>query len=269
MGNAVTCTGGFALASRGVWDWSLFLLTLFGLSLIVAAGCVSNNYMDRRHDAKMSRTKNRPLVKGIISPLNALVFAAILGLGGALLLAWKVGALATALALLGLVVYLLFYSVLKYKSSSATLIGSVAGAIPPVVGYVALTARLDLGAWLVFGMIALWQMPHFYAIAVYRMKEYASASIPVLPLVKGTRTTQVHMALYILGFLGVTLLLPVFHFVTYPFLISIIMLSAVWLILCLQGFKALNPHLWARRMFLYSLVVVMACCALIPLTVSP
>jgi len=267
MGNAITCAGGFALASRGQIDWGLFFLTLFGLCLVVASGCVSNNYVDRVHDGKMERTKNRALVQGVITPNQALVFATLLLLAGSAILLLWVNMLTVLLSLFGFVVYLLFYSFSKYRTVHATLIGSVAGAIPPVVGYCAVSHRLDVGALILFLMIAMWQMPHFYAIAMYRLEEYASASIPVLPLVKGMRKTKVQMMLYIVGFLAVALMLPLFRYVGVLYLVTIVFLGLVWLMIGLNGFKSSNDKRWARLMFLCSLAVVMGACISIPFSV--
>ena len=267
MGNLITCAGGFALASRGNYDLLLALFTILGLALIIASGCVCNNYLDRRSDAKMERTKNRPLVKGEITPYQALLFSAVLLLIGSGVLYFYVNRLALLLSFFGFAVYLVFYGYSKYHTVHATLIGSIAGAMPPVIGYCAVSNRLDFGAVILFLMIALWQMPHFYAIAVYRMKEYASASIPVFPLMRGMRTTKVHMVLYILGFMSVSFLLTFLDYVGYTYLIMIALLSLAWLFLCLKGFKAQSDAKWARKMFLYSLVVVMGVCVMIPFTV--
>lgn len=268
MGNAVTCAGGFMLASRGEISWELFFLTLLGLSLIVAAGCVSNNYADRIYDAKMERTKNRPLVKGEVTPKQALGFATLLLLTGSSILLLRVNLLTVLLAWCGFLVYLIFYTYSKYRTVHATLIGSIAGAVPPVVGYCAVIPHLDGRALILFLMIALWQMPHFYAIAMYRLEEYASASIPVLPVIKGMRTTKVHAVLYIVGFLAAALLLPLFQYVGMLYLFTVAFLGLVWLLVALTGFTSKSDKQWARKMFFCSLAVVMGACVVIPFSVN-
>ncbi len=267
MGNAITCIGGFALASRGEIHYALLFLTLLGLSLIVGAGSVSNNYMDRHYDAKMARTQNRPLAKGSIKPFHALLFAVFLTLCGGVVLGVYVNLLTVILSLIGFAVYVAFYSVIKYHTVHATLIGSVAGAVPPVVGYCAVSNRFDVAALILFLMIATWQMPHFYAIAVYRFKDYNKASIPVLPVIRGMKTTKVHMMLYIVGFMSVSFLLPILHFVGNAYLIAMALLSVIWLWLCVRGFKCADETRWARKMFIYSLAVVLGLCIMIPFTV--
>lgn len=258
FGNIITTAAAFLLASKGHFHLGLFLATLIGLSFIMASACVFNNFIDRSYDQKMERTKHRPLVTGAISLKNALIFAnTLLGLG-TLSLALYTNALAVTVALIGFVVYVLMYSFWKYKSVYGTLIGSVAGAVPPIVGYCAVSHTFDLGAWLLFAILVLWQMPHFYAIALYRLSEYKAANIPVLPLKKGTLTTKVHMLLYILAFMGTCALLTFFGYTGYAYLGATLLLGGVWLLLSVKGFKATNDKLWAKGMFRFSLVVIMA-----------
>lgn len=267
FGNAVTAAAGFALASRGHIDIGLFLITLFGLSLIIASACVFNNYIDRVADEKMVRTRNRPLVKGLISLNRAVAFAIFLGVLGTFSLAFFTNILATAIAVFGFFVYVILYSFSKYYSSHGTLIGSIAGAVPPVVGYCAVSNQVDLGAFLFFIMIVLWQMPHFYAIAIYRQEDYAAASIPVLPIKKGMRATKLQMLFYVLAFMLASFSLTVFHYTGYAYLIIAFFLGLIWLLLCIQGFKVDNDKLWARKMFIFSLVIITTLSCVIPFSV--
>lgn len=268
MGNAITCAGGFFLASKGSLEILCFISTLIGLSSIVASGCVSNNYIDRDHDQKMTRTKDRALAKREISPKAALIYAGFLLLLGSLVLGILVNILSLLTALFGLIVYLIFYSFSKYKTVYATLIGSIAGAIPPVVGYCGISNQIDLGAVLIFLIIALWQMPHFYAIALFRFKEYAAASIPVFPVVRGVEKTKNHILFYILLFIGASLMLPLLKYTGHAYTIVAFLLGTAWIVFCLQGFKSENSEKWAKKMFLFSLVVVLGICGIIPFSVS-
>jgi protoheme IX farnesyltransferase len=263
MGNSITAAAGFALASKGHFDPWLFLAAIAGLSLIVAAGCVFNNYMDRNIDKKMTRTQNRALVTGTISIKNALIFACALGAAGCALLAFFTNLLTLAVAVFGFVVYVFFYGFLKYRTMYGTEIGSLAGAVPPVVGYCAASHQLDGGAALLFTIIALWQMPHFFAIALFRSKEYAAASIPVLPLVKGISVTKIRMVLYTIAFLASTLLLTVYGYTGYAYLTVAALLGLAWLALCFKGFKAASCERWAHTMFRFSLLVVTILCIMI------
>ena len=267
MGNVVTAIGGFALASRGNFDFWLLLAVLEGLALIIGSACVFNNYIDRETDKKMKRTKNRPLVTGTISVRGAMIFATVLVLLGTLILALFTNALTAAIALIGFVFYVAAYSFLKYLTSYGTLIGSIAGAIPPVVGYCAVTNQFDLAGLIIFGMIVMWQMPHFYAISIYRLEDYKAASIPVLPIKKGMLKTKIHMLFYVLAFIAVSFMLTVFSYTGYVYLGVIALLGGVWLGLCIKGFKCACDTRWARKMFIFSLVVVMATCIAIPFSV--
>jgi protoheme IX farnesyltransferase len=253
LGNLITTAGGFGL----------FLTTMLGLGAVIGSACVFNNYIDRKGDQKMTRTKNRPLAKGLITGKKALLFALLLGLFGILFLFYYTNAIATLMAALGFFIYVVLYSFWKYHTSYATLVGSISGAIPPVVGYTAVSHSLDWCAFLLFLILVLWQMPHFYAIALYRLKEYSLALIPVLPIQKGAKRTKVHMLLYIIAF---TLTAPTLTFLGYTgslYAIMTFVLGVAWLGLCLKGFKAQNDALWARQMFIFSLVVITLLCVLL------
>jgi len=267
FGNAVTATAGFVLASRGYIDPKLFFFTMLGLCLIIASGCVFNNYIDRKADAQMKRTKQRALARELISPQSALLFACVLGLFGIFLLAQYSSFIALSIALFGLFVYVVAYSFLKYHSMYATWIGSIAGAVPPLVGYCAVSRCIDKAAWILFFLIAFWQLPHFFAIAIYRLEEYSAASIPVLPRQKGVQATKIHMLIYIIAFLGVSSTLFLYGYVGLGYLITSGLLGMSWLILCLKGFQCENDTRWARKMFIFSLVVVMGLCIAIPFSV--
>lgn len=258
MGNAITIAAGFALASKGHFDWWLMAATLVGLGCMISSACVFNNYIDRHIDAKMERTKNRALAKGLVTGQNAIIFATILCFIGLLTLILYTNPLTVGVALLGFFVYVVLYGLLKPRTVFATLIGSVAGAVPPVVGYCAVCNRLDAGAFLLFAILVLWQMPHFFAIAMYRFNDYSAASIPVLPIKKGIQVTKVRMVLYIVAFTFAALLLSFMGYTGNAYLIAAVILSLAWLGLGLKGFKAANDHRWARQMFGLSLVVIAA-----------
>jgi protoheme IX farnesyltransferase len=256
MGNLVTTAGGFLLASRGHFDGWLFLATLLGLGLVIASACVFNNYTDQEIDRKMDRTKHRALVTGLISGPSAILFAALLALSGLGVLVQYTNPLTALVTLVGFVVYVILYALLKCRSIHGTIVGSIAGAVPPVVGYCAVSNRFDMAAFLLFAIVVLWQMPHFFAIAMWRLKDYAAASIPVLPVKKGIRTTKIQMHLYIVAFMATTLLLTLFGYTGYAYLAIAALLGAAWLYLCFKGLKREDNTVWAREMFRFSLVVI-------------
>ncbi|MDO8603940.1 MAG: heme o synthase [bacterium] len=256
-GNAITVVAGFLIASRGSVDWWLLLVTLLGISLIMASGCVFNNYIDRDIDALMERTKNRALVKGAVSLRGALFYGVFLGSLGTVLLFLYTNTLIVLVALGGLVAYVGLYSLrFKRTSTHGTIVGSISGAVPPVVGYLAVSNSVDLGVVILFFILALWQMPHSFAIAIYRLEDYAKANIPVLPVKKGIFITKIQMVIYITLFILATLALPVFGYVGNAYFFTMSLFGIVWLTLAGKGFSTTNDKLWARRMFIFSIVIL-------------
>lgn len=254
--NVLTATGGFFLAAKGHFDILLFLAMLFGLGFVIASACVFNNYIDRGIDSKMTRTQKRALVTKQISVSQALLFAAILGIFGFSLLLFYTNLLTAFVAFIGFFFYVVIYSIWKRRSEFGTVVGSVSGAVPPVVGYCAVTNRFDIGALLLFFILVVWQMPHFYAIATFRSKDYAAASIPVLPLKKGMQQTKVQMLLYIIAFLISVTLLTLLRYTGYLFLLVILALGIYWLVIAVQGFYSHDEKHWARQMFFFSLILI-------------
>ncbi len=258
LGNLITTVGGFALASRGHFDLPLFLALGLGLAGVIGSACVFNNYIDRESDRKMSRTKNRSLAKGLITGKNAIVFAALIGVLGFLILSLFTNLLSALVAFFGFFIYVMLYSFWKHKTSYATLVGSVAGALPPVIGYTAAANRLDVGAGLLFLILVLWQMPHFFSIAMWRIEDYKAASIPVLPVLKGVSPTKVQMFLYITAYLIAVVCLSFMGYAGMAYLIVSVPLGVAWGWLCLKGFQAEDDKLWARQMFQLSLLIITA-----------
>lgn len=257
-GNLFSAAGGFLLASHWHIDIGLFAATLGGTALIIASACAFNNYIDRGIDKKMARTQKRGLASGSISGPAALMFAALLGIIGFGLLVLYTNRLVMLIGLVAYVDYIVFYGLAKRKSQHGTLVGSIAGAAPPVAGYCAVTNRFDLGAFIIFLIMVCWQMVHFYAIAIRRAKDYKAAGIPVLPLVKGVRQTKVQMILYTIAFIGAVLDLSVRGYAGWTFGVVMAALGAVWLYKGLKSFGIKNNVLWAKQMFLFSLIVLLS-----------
>jgi protoheme IX farnesyltransferase len=259
FGNVLTLIAGFLLASKGDFPVLLFFATLLGLVFVVASACVLNNYIDREMDKKMKRTQDRVLVKKLITNKNALVFSFLLGILGFIVL-YFVNLLTIALAFTGFFIYIVPYSLWKSQTVHATAIGSIAGAMPPVIGYCAVCNQLDLGAFILFGMMVLWQMPHFHSIAVCHIKDYAMAGIPVLPLHKGMMRTKVHMMLYIAAFIPAVMALSLLEYTGFVVLGVSAILGLCWLGLCAVGFQSHDDPLWGKYMFRWSLVTILAIC---------
>ncbi|EHU1556530.1 protoheme IX farnesyltransferase [Acinetobacter baumannii] len=257
FGNFITTLGGFFLAAQGSIDILLLLLTLIGTTLVVASGCVVNNVIDQDIDTKMQRTQNRALVKKTISPTVALVYAFVLGVMGFSILWFGVNGYAFLFAMIGFIVYVGFYSLwTKRTSIHQTVIGSISGASPPVIGYTAVTHQFDVAALLLFLAYALWQMPHSWAIAIYRFDDYKNAGIPILPVARSIYRTKIECVIYILLFAAVLNGLYCFGYTNVFFLITFNALTAYWFYLSISGFKAENDQLWAKRFFLYSVILI-------------
>ncbi len=257
-GNLVTAIGGFFLGSRGVViNYFTLLATLLGIALIIACGCVFNNYIDRDIDGLMKRTQNRVLVKELISGKTAIIYAVILGALGLILLLWQTNLLTVSVALVGLFVYVVLYSLLfKRNSIHGTIIGSISGAVPVLVGYCAVTNQFDIGATLLFLILAIWQMPHSYAIGICLLDDYSIAKIQILPVKKGIYYTKVSMLFYVIMFLIVALMLTLFGYTGISYLIVMGLFGFIWVALCASGFRASNNKTWARKMFICSILII-------------
>ncbi|GGX92233.1 protoheme IX farnesyltransferase [Litchfieldella qijiaojingensis] len=258
-GNLISVIGGYFLAARGEFDPLLFLSALIGLALVIASGCTFNNVIDRDIDAVMRRTRDRPLVQGRISPAVALCQATLLGIAGFVLLAFGTNPLTVGLAAFGFVIYVGAYSLyMKRHSEYGTLVGSLSGAVPPVVGYCAVTGHFDPGALTLLIIFSLWQMPHSYAIAIFRLEDYRVASIPVLPVVRGIATARHHILGYILAFIAATLTLSLAGYAGPGYLAVALVMGLYWLYLALQGYRARDEAHWARRIFGCSILTITA-----------
>ena len=260
VGNVITVTGGFFLGLQArPFNFVLFIATLLGMSCVMAAGCVFNNCIDRDIDALMERTKNRVMVSGLISLPVAMIYAVCLALLGALVLLLWTNLLTVIVALCGLFFYVVVYSLwAKRHSVYGTAIGGIAGSVPPVVGYCAVTNRLDLGAAILFFLLFFWQMPHSYAIAIYRLKDYKAAAIPVLPVKKGAHAAKVSMLIFVILFLMAAVLPFLFHLKGLLYLIVAGGASVWWLYHAVSGFFIDDIVVWARKFFLTSVIVITA-----------
>jgi protoheme IX farnesyltransferase len=260
MGNFISVAGGFLLASRGEIDPWLMAATLIGLSLIIGSGCAINNVIDRDIDILMARTRKRVTVTGEMSAITALSHGVVLGLMGfGLLIAYTTQA-AVLFAAFGYFIYVGVYSLyMKRNSVYGTFIGSLSGAVPPVVGYCAVTGQVDMGAIILLVMFSLWQMPHSYAIAIFRFKDYQAANIPVLPVAQGVDKAKRHIVLYIAIYTLVVMLLPIGGYTGIAFMAVACTTSFWWLLMALRGYRRnIDVSGWARQVFGFSIVNITA-----------
>jgi protoheme IX farnesyltransferase len=255
--NLLTAAAGLFLASRyHVHGWIL-LAMLAGMAGIIGGACVFNNIIDRDIDARMKRTSARAMVTGAISKAHALAYGIILAIVGALILFFYTNLLTLLVALAAAILYVALYTPLKRHSEYSALVGSIPGAAPPVVGYAAVTHHLDLAAFLLFIILCLWQMPHFYAIAIYRMQDYREANVPVFSIENGVPRTKRQIITYMILFIAAVILLYSFGYAGMIYLIAMLAIALTWLALGLQGFRKNTDDVrWARKVFLFSLIVI-------------
>lgn len=228
-----------------------------GTSLVIACGCVINNYIDRELDKNMARTKHRALVIGKIPTVHAIIYGVLLGLIGFWLLLAYTNALTAEIGAVGLFFYLVMYSFWKRRSWLGTVVGSVSGATPIAAGYTAVTGRFDTAALLLFLTMVCWQMPHFYSIALYRLKDYSAAGLPVLPVKKGSPRTKLEMLFYIAGFTLAASLLTVYRYTGYIYMATMLTVGFYWLQEAYSGFKTEDDGKWGRHMFFLSLTALL------------
>lgn len=265
-GNVLTAAAGFLLASQGNVDWALFAATLAGTTLVIAAACVLNNYLDQDIDSIMERTKKRPLLTGEVSGRGAILFCVTLFTAGMAVLTLWVNLLVVIIGLIGFVTYVWLYGALsKRRSIHGTLVGSVSGAAPIFAGYVAVTNNIDAGSILLFAILFIWQMPEFYSIAIYRKDEYKKAKVPVISVVKGVHHTKIQILAYILAFTVCSMLLFISGYVGFFYLVTMGLLCGYWLWLGFKSLKTHNDAVWSRRVFHHALIVLLAFSALISL----
>ncbi len=260
VGNLISTAAGFFLAAKTESvSAGLLAFTLVGVALVIASGCVINNIFDRDIDSKMDRTQKRLLVRGEISLDHAFVFALILLVVGTFIMYRQTSPLAAVVVLLGYIFYVFFYTMwYKRMSVYGTLVGSLSGAVPPLVGYLSVTNYISLEAVLLFLLFCLWQMPHSYAIAMFRINDYRKAGIPVLPVVQGIENARKHMMGYVMAFNLVALALYLVGNTGYEYLVVAALVCFVWTRVTFRRIENDNYIQWSKAVFKQSLVVVMA-----------
>jgi len=203
----MTTAAGYYMGVRGPVNWLHMVHVVFGTLLIAGGIAALNHYVERDSDRTMRRTASRPLPSGVLQPPQALAFGMALSVGGAIDLFFTAGALASGLGVATCLSYLLAYTPLKKRTVWATFVGAFPGAIPPMIGWVAATGSLGRGAWLLSGILFVWQIPHFHAISWMYREDYARAGILMLPVVDrdGTRTFR-QIIFYAAALLGISLL---------------------------------------------------------------
>jgi heme o synthase len=235
----ITTAAGYYMGARGPVNWLHLLHTVFGTLLIAAGTAALNHYAERDSDRLMRRTASRPLPSGVLKPRQALAYGIALSVGGAFYLYFAAGALAAGLGAATCLGYLLAYTPLKKRTVWATFVGAFPGAMPPMIGWVAASGRLDLGAWLLFAILFFWQFPHFHAIAWMYREDYARAGILMLPVVdrEGSRTFR-QILVAAVALIGVSLLPAIAGIAGVVYFFGSLVLSVALLQVCLWAASA-------------------------------
>lgn len=248
----VTAGGGMWL-SPGHLELTRGLVALVGTALAVAAANTLNCWMERDSDGRMQRTKDRPLPAGRLAPGVALAFGLGLAVLSLPLMAWGGGPVTAGLGALALVSYVGLYTPLKRVSPKALVVGAVPGALPPLMGWTAVTGRIDAGGLALFGILFFWQLPHFLAIALHRHSDYATAGIQVTPVARGERVARRHAVLWTLALVPITLLLQPLGVAGTGYTVVAVVLGATFLAWTLAGLRPTAGTTWARGLFRFSL----------------
>jgi protoheme IX farnesyltransferase len=248
------------VAMHGIPRIGLTINTLLGLALATGGSASINMWYDRDVDAIMHRTANRPIPTGQLKPRNVMLFGVALIAISFFYLIWTVNPLTAGLALGGAFYYAVIYTMwLKRRTPQNIVIGGGAGAFPPLVGWAAITGHLALAPILMFAIIFLWTPPHFWALALYKNEDYTRAGIPMMPVVKGARSTKRQSLVYAVLLLAVSLLLVFTGQVGWIYTTVAGVIGLVFLGFVLRSFLESDDSLvWAKRTFLCSLIYIPA-----------
>ena len=260
----VTTFAGLVAGGKAWPSLPLAFWTLLGGALAAGGSSALNQYIDRELDKNMQRTSKRPLPAQRLTAAEGLAFGLALSLTSYYILAGLVNFLAAFLSLGGIFYYVVFYSVwLKKATVQNIVIGGGAGAIPPMVGWAAATGRLDLAALILFAIVFMWTPPHFWALAIVRMKDYEKAGVPMLPVVRGEAEARKQIMIYTVELVLVTLLLPLFKFAGMIYLVSALVLGglllyAAWRVWRVGGNKvAWTMYRWSSMYLAFIFLALM------------
>jgi len=249
-----TAVIGMFLSTPGMVPLQALVAGTLGIALTAGAAAAVNCLVEQRIDAVMTRTRARPLPRGQVTSLQTLVFAGVVGGAGLFILYHWVNALTMWLTLATFVGYAVIYTVvLKPMTPQNIVIGGASGAMPPVLGWTAVTGEIAADALLLFLIIFAWTPPHFWALALYRKHEYAKAGVPMLPVTHGDRFTRLHVLLYTVILTAVTLMPFVTRMSGAFYLAAVLLLDAVFLWYAVRIYVAYSDRL-AQRTFRYSIL---------------
>jgi heme o synthase len=248
---------GMFMAKGEAPDGMLSFFTLLGLGLASSSSSALNNFIDRGIDRIMIRTQNRSLPTGRTKPEMALVLGCLCGASSFVILAWKVNMLTATLSSFALLSYIFIYTLwLKRHSEHCTVIGGVAGALPPVMGLTAVTGEINSTAIILFIILFIWQPPHFWALALLRSEEYRLAGIPMLPVVKGPEATKRQMLYYTIALIPASVLPYFFDITGWIYMALATVMNLIYLGWTIRFIRAPFDPKDSRRLFLFSILYI-------------
>ena len=250
----VATTAGGVFLAPGAMAPLYILLTLVATAMTVGAANTLNCYLERDVDGLMARTKTRPLPAGRLPAWIALVAGLVLAVVSIPILTIFVNGMTGALATLALTSYVLVYTPMKLKSPIALFVGAIPGAIPPLMGYAAVTGRIDAAGLVLFGILFIWQIPHFLAISLFRKDDYAGAGFKIFPVVYGDRAARIHAVIWAVLLIPVSILPYPLHVSGVVYCIAAALLGVGFVVFAAWGLRRDAGRKWARGLFLDSLV---------------
>ena len=247
---------GMLLAEQYVSSYLYLFVSLLGIALCAASAAAINQVIDRKTDASMTRTDQRPIPQGDLSPMHASVFALIIGISGSMILYFFVNTLTMVLTITSLIGYAFIYTVyLKRATPQNIVIGGLAGAAPPLLGWSSITNTIDPYALLLVLIIFVWTPPHFWALAIYRKDEYAKESIPMLPVTHGVEFTKLQIVLYTIILFIVSILPYVVLMSGIIYLVSALILSSIFMYYAVKLFVSKDNEI-AMKTFQFSIYYI-------------
>ena len=247
---------GMLLAEQYVSSYLYLFVSLLGIALCAASAAAINQVIDRKTDASMTRTDQRPIPQGELSPMHASVFALTIGILGSMILYFFVNTLTMVLTITSLIGYAFIYTVyLKRATPQNIVIGGLAGAAPPLLGWSSITNTIDPYALLLVLIIFVWTPPHFWALAIYRKDEYAKESIPMLPVTHGVEFTKLQIVLYTIILFIVSILPYVVLMSGIIYLVSALILSSIFMYYAVKLFVSKDNEI-AMKTFQFSIYYI-------------
>jgi protoheme IX farnesyltransferase len=253
----VTAAGGMWLApgTVGVGSMAVMLITT---GMVVGAANTLNCYLERDSDRLMARTAKRPLPDRRLEPSWALVLGVLMGLFSVPILTFAVNPVTGLLGLIALVSYVAIYTPMKQYTPAALFVGALPGALPPLMGWTAVTGGIDAPGIVLFGVLFFWQIPHFIAISVFRQEEYDRAGLKVLPSVRGIDSAKAQSVVYAGALCVVSMLLVPYGLAGTLYLVAAVALGGYFFATAVSGFFARDSNAWARKLFVASLIYLTA-----------